>query len=201
MFSGSGFSGVCIVVEGLSCPFRVSGRRVSREYLDTNGHMNVAWYISSASDASFSMLEALGIDEGYRARVGASFFTLETQIRYRREVREGSELSFEGRVLDCNGKLLHFLWVHYARAGENGDGENGRGNGEENGRENRDGGASGGEYIAAISEWIYGYVNLRTRRVEEYPRGIGEMLEVQREGCAGLGDVAGVGEGLGLRRK
>ena len=172
------------MVEGLSCPFRVSGRRVSREYLDTNGHMNVAWYISSASDASFSMLEALGIDEGYRARVGASFFTLETQIRYRREVREGSELSFEGRVLDCNGKLLHFLWVHYARAGENGDG-----------------GDSGGEYIAAISEWIYGYVNLRTRRVEEYPRGIGEMLEVQREGCAGLGDVAGVGEGLGLRRK
>ena len=105
------------VVGKLSCPFRIGGRRVSREWLDANGHMNVAWYISSASDASFSLLSALGVDGVYRERVGASFFTLETQIRYRREVREGSVLSFEGRVLDSNGKLFHVLWLHYARGG------------------------------------------------------------------------------------
>ncbi len=104
--------------ERLSCPFRVAGGEVPREWLDANGHMNVAWYISSASDASFTLLESLGVDEGYRERVGASFFTLETQIRYRREVREGYRLSFEGRVLGSNGKLFHALWLHYARTGD-----------------------------------------------------------------------------------
>ena len=161
------------------CPFRIGGGIVGRECLDANGHMNVAWYISSASDASFSLLEAMGIDGGYRERVGASFFTLETQIRYRREVREGYRLSFEGRVLGANGKLFHVLWLHYAR----------------------DEGGIEGDYIAAISEWIYGYVNLRTRRVEEYPSGIGDIIEGMRAGCVGLEGVAGQGEGLGLRRK
>ena len=161
----------------LSCPFRIGGGKVTKEWLDANGHMNVAWYISSASDASFAMLSLLGVDGEYRSRVGASFFTLETQIRYRREVREGGELSFEGRVLDSNGKLFHVLWLHYAREG---DGE---------------------DYVAAISEWIYGYVDLRTRRVREYPRAIGEMIEVQREGCRGLGVIEGQGEMLGLRKK
>ena len=59
----------------------------------------------------------------------------------------------------------------------------------------------GGDYVAAISEWIYGYVDLRTRRVMEYPRAIGDIIEAQREGCRGLGAVEGQGEVLGLRRK
>ena len=183
-------------VEGrLSCPFRIDGGRVLRGWLDANGHMNVAWYISSASDASFAMLELLGVDGGYRSRVGASFFTLETQIRYRREVREGSELSFEGRVLDCNGKLFHVLWLHYAREGGGGD-DNSDGNSDDNSD-----GDGGRDYVAAISEWIYGYVDLRTRRVREYPRAIGEIIEAQREGCRGVGVIEGQGEALGLRKK
>ena len=174
----------------LSCPFRIEGGKVTREWLDANGHMNVAWYISSASDASFSLLESLGVDGEYRSRVGASFFTLETQIRYRREVREGSVLSFEGRVLDCNGKLFHVLWLHYARGAGGSDGDSaGVCDGE------------AGDYVAAISEWIYGYVDLRTRRVREYPRAIGGIIEGMREGCKGLDAVEGRGEPLGLRKK
>ncbi len=178
------------MIERLDCPFRVMGERVPGEWLDANGHMNVSWYIASASDASFSLLEALGVDDGYRERFGASFFTLETQIRYRREVKEGYRLSFEGRVLASNGKLFHALWLHYARDAR------GEAEGAEEGAE----AGAEGDYIAAISEWIYGYVNLRTRRVEEYPRVIGDVIEGMREDCQGLGIVAGQGEALGLRR-
>ena len=161
----------------LECPFRTNNQNVKKEWLDSNGHMNVAWYIASASDASFELMQELGIGEEYRVQQNASFFTLETQIRYIQEIKENAALSFEARIIDASGKLFHTLWLHYAKQGNE------------------------TTYLAAISEWIYAYVDLNSRKVMPYPEHVAEKINANKMLCSKLKPIERQGEPLRLRKK
>ena len=161
-------------------PFRINGEKVKKEWLDRNGHMNVAWYIASASDASFELMRQLGLDNNYREQKQESFFTLETQIRYLQEIQPETQLSFEARILDANGKLFHTLWLHYAQS--------------------TNANKTPVVYLAAISEWIYAYVNLNTRKVTEYPEKIKEKIDASITASANLPYIERQGEPLGLKK-
>ncbi len=166
-----------VVNNMLECPFRSDGARVKNEWLDQNGHMNVAFYIASASDASFELIKQLGIDDKYRAQQKASFFTLETQIRYLQEVKENANLSFQARIIDANGKLFHSIWLHYAKE------------------------HNAPEYLAATSEWLYAYVDLENRKVVPYPEHIAHKINANKALCSKLKPVARQGEALRLKQK
>jgi acyl-CoA thioester hydrolase len=77
------------------------------EWIDYNGHMNVA-YFSKAFEVGIDSYKALvGLTLDYIAREGRSTVALEAHVRYRREVALGDRIRVETRVADFDGKRVH----------------------------------------------------------------------------------------------
>ena len=64
--------------------------------------------------ATDMVMDAVGLDEGYRAAHDASLYTVEAHVRYLARCRPGRELEVRSSVIGATGKLLriwHELWV------------------------------------------------------------------------------------------
>ncbi len=88
------------------------------EWVDYNGHMSEACYLTAFGWASDALFRYVGIDEAYRA-AGRSFYTVESHINYLREASTGEPLSFTTQVLGLDQKRLHFF--HTMVHGQTGD--------------------------------------------------------------------------------
>ncbi len=88
---------------------RVHTAVVPAGWIDYNGHMTEGAYGLAFGDATDSVLLHAGFDEAYRRDVRGSFYTVETHITYRRELREGDEAGFESIVLGADAKRLHLF--------------------------------------------------------------------------------------------
>jgi acyl-CoA thioester hydrolase len=89
-------------------PFAVHTETVRPEWIDYNGHMNVAYYVLVFDHATDALFEALGLGEQYRRSTELSLFAVESHIAYEREVALGDPLRVESRVLGADAKRLHF---------------------------------------------------------------------------------------------
>ena len=65
---------------------------VRPEWIDSNGHMNLAYYVLVFDLATDALYKALDIGDGYREASGNSCFTAETHTLYEREVHLGDKL-------------------------------------------------------------------------------------------------------------
>lgn len=81
---------------------------VRPEWIDYNGHMNVAYYVLVFDHATDVMFDLLGIGEAYRQASGHSFFALDAHIAYLREVDEGTPLRVSSQLVDHDDKRIHF---------------------------------------------------------------------------------------------
>jgi len=88
-------------------PLAFAGQRVGEEWVDFNGHMNVAYYLVAFDRCVDDMYNRLGIGPAQMAETQCSVFTLEAHINYLREVMEGDLLRIEGRLMDYDHKRLH----------------------------------------------------------------------------------------------
>ena len=70
-------------------PLRTWHTVVPPAWIDYNGHLNEGYYGVAFGDASDALLDHLGFDGEYRENHG-TFYTVETRIRFLREVHEGS---------------------------------------------------------------------------------------------------------------
>ncbi len=82
---------------------------VPAAWIDYNGHMTEGAYGLAFGDASDAVLLDAGFDEAYRRDERGSFYTVETHITYRRELRQGDDLEFETIVLGADAKRLHLF--------------------------------------------------------------------------------------------
>lgn len=82
---------------------------VRPEWIDSNGHMNLAYYIVVFDQATDLVFEALDIGADYRARTGNSSFVVETHTLYEIEVSQGERLVVSTRLLGVDGKRLHLF--------------------------------------------------------------------------------------------
>lgn len=89
-------------------PLATHTETVRPEWIDYNGHMNVAYYVLVFDHATDVLFDALGLDAAYRARTNNSLFAVESHILYQGEVGLGAPLRVESRVLGVDGKRLHF---------------------------------------------------------------------------------------------
>lgn len=78
------------------------------EWVDYNGHMSEACYLTAFGWASDALFRYVGIDEAYRA-AGRSFYTVESHINYLREASTGEPLGFTTQLLGLDDKRLHFF--------------------------------------------------------------------------------------------
>ena len=82
---------------------------VRPEWIDYNGHMNVAYYVVVFDNATDVLFDALGFDAAWRARSGRSFFAVEGHIRYLGETKLGQNLAVESRLLAVDAKRIHYF--------------------------------------------------------------------------------------------
>jgi acyl-CoA thioester hydrolase len=81
--------------------------RVQAEWIDYNGHMNLAYYLLCFDKASDLLLDRLDLGESYRRRSDRTNFVLEAHLNYDRELREGAPLRITSLLADADEKRLH----------------------------------------------------------------------------------------------
>jgi len=79
------------------------------EWIDANGHMNLAYYVVLFDQATDLMYDALGVGQNYRHTTGNSTFTVETHTLYEREVRLGERVRVVPHLLGADAKRLHYF--------------------------------------------------------------------------------------------
>lgn len=147
---------------------------VRPEWIDYNGHMNVAYYVLAfdhATDALFDLID-IGID--HVKRTNCSGFALESHVNYIQEVVEGDPLRFTARVLDSDEKRLHFFFEMYHAEKD---------------------------YLAATLEQMALHVDLGARRAAPFTAETLQRIAMIREAQAGLPLPERAGASIGIRRR
>ncbi|HRZ24495.1 MAG TPA: thioesterase family protein, partial [Candidatus Contendobacter sp.] len=62
------------------------------EWIDYNGHMNVAYYVLAFDHATDAFTEYLGLGRDYQERQRCSTFVVETHVNYQRELVAGDPI-------------------------------------------------------------------------------------------------------------
>src|SRR6476620_2349798 len=90
-------------------PFVSSLMHVDPQWIDYNGHLNMAYYNVLFDRAVDEVYELLGIGLNYLKQQNHSTFTAEVHIRYVRELREGDPVRVTFQLLDYDSKRIHYF--------------------------------------------------------------------------------------------
>jgi len=80
-------------------------------WLDAYGHLNEAYYLVPFSNANWAILAHFGIGTDYFERTGGALYTVESHIRYLKEVRAPARLEIGSLVLGADAKRLRVAHV------------------------------------------------------------------------------------------
>ena len=83
--------------------------KVRPEWVDYNGHMNVAYYVLVFDHATDALLDRIGLDKTHRESSGNSVFVAEAHLTYEKEVMEGDILRVSTQVIDSDQKRIHIF--------------------------------------------------------------------------------------------
>lgn len=81
------------------------------QWLDAYGHLNEAYYLVPFSNASWALQDRFGIGTDYFARTGGAIYTVETHLRYLKEVRAPAVFQIDSMIIAAAPKKLHFAHV------------------------------------------------------------------------------------------
>lgn len=154
-------------------PFRTPARRVPAEWLDYNGHMNVAYYTKAFDEAIDLVLETeLGVGETHVAAALQGPYALQANLTYLDEMLEGQAFRVAIRIMDADAKRMH-LWMEMWRD----------------------------EALVATCEEMLMNVDLTTRRSAAYPDWAQARIARAAADHAALPTPEGLGKPIGIRRK
>jgi len=133
---------------------RLHTETVRPEWIDYNGHMNVAWYVLAFDHATDRLLDHVGLGVAYVESQNRSVFVLEMHVTYEREVREGDPLTFTTRILGIDARRVHlFHSMHHATDG----------------------------WLAATNELVLMHIDLDVRRSYPLPdRALDTLTDIHR---------------------
>jgi len=155
-------------------PFVSSIMRAEAHWIDYNGHLNAAYYnvfFDRAVDEAFGLV---GLGPDYVEERKASFFVVESHIRYRRELRENDPVRVTLQLLAFDDKRIHyFMELHHATEG----------------------------WLAASCENLSLHVDMTTRKVAPFPPDILANLAVMRTAHARLPHPQDAGKAIAMPRR
>lgn len=123
--------------------------RVLPEWIDINGHMNVAYYVLAFDQAVDALWARLGITDEYIRETRGSTFAVECHVTYQRELKEGEPYCVTSEILAYDEKRIHqFQRMYHADE----------------------------KYLAATAEWMNLHVDLESRRVSAWPANVLDAL-------------------------
>jgi acyl-CoA thioester hydrolase len=92
-----------------SAPHRSTPMKIEPQWIDYNGHFNMAYYGVLFDRAADQMFAELGLGPDYVKATNNSFFTLETHCSYLREVAPTDTVIIESHILDHDHKRVHYV--------------------------------------------------------------------------------------------
>ena len=158
-----------------AAPMRTAERRVPADWIDYNGHMNVAYYTMAFDRALDEVYDRLGIGPALVESHGMGPMALQTQIHYLGELLEGTRFACAVRLLDADAKRVHVFGEML----------------------NLDAGGA----VAATYESLTMNVDLRSRRSAPFPEEAAGRVRAALAAHAGLARPVQVGAPLGIRRR
>ena len=90
----------------LSLPFKVSKGTVKNDWIDYNGHMNMAYYVQCFEEASDFLLEHMDLGYRYALEEKKGVFVIKCEINYRKEINLHEDFVISLQELICKGKKL-----------------------------------------------------------------------------------------------
>ncbi|WP_112661835.1 thioesterase family protein [Microvirga flavescens] len=156
----------------MNAPWISVREMVRDEWIDFNGHMTNAAYVTAFDIASVALLCDIGIDPDYRARQRCSTFALELHTVFHRELPAKAPYLIETRVLDFDAKRIHLF--HQIKHAEEG-------------------------FLAASLEVVTIHVDLEKRRSTPLPESITARLEAYRKASDALEWPEIAGRRVGLK--
>ena len=138
MASGDGMIGI-----------KIGAGQVLPEWIDINGHMNVAYYVLAFDLGIDGLWGEFGITDEHIQSNHSSTFAVESHVIYRRELKEDDRFIVTAQILAYDQKRIHqFQRMYHAQDG----------------------------FLAATAEWMSLHVNMKTRRVAPWPDKILENI-------------------------
>ena len=92
---------------GLPAPFLASVMQIEPQWIDYNGHLNMAYYNVMFDRAIDELWLRLGIGPAYMKARNASTFTAECHVRYLREIHLGDPVQVSILLVAADEKRLH----------------------------------------------------------------------------------------------
>lgn len=125
------------------------------EWIDINGHMNVAFYVLAFDKAVDDLWAQLGITEDYILSGAGTTFAVECHVTYQRELREADRYVVTSQILAYDEKRIHqFQRMYHAEE----------------------------KFLSATAEWMNLHVDLVTRRVSPWPEPVLQALSALADG-------------------
>lgn len=155
-------------------PFISSPMTVAPEWIDYNGHMNVAYYVVLFDRCIDELFDLLDIGPEYVKRENSSTFTMEGHITYQRELPVDAPVKMTLRIVDYDQKCLHlYLEMFHAQEG----------------------------FLSATWEQMTLHVDLKAKRASVFPDEVLEKIDQMYQAHNSLPPSSHIGRIIGIRKK
>jgi acyl-CoA thioester hydrolase len=152
-------------------PFVSSPMRIDPQWIDYNGHLNMAYYTVLCDRAIDEAFAVIGLGPDYARSRRASVFTAEAHIQYRRELVVGDPVRATVQLVDYDDKRLH-VYVELRHAEE--------------------------AWLSASLESMNLHVGLEDRKVTPFPPEILANIAVMKSAHAHLPRPEALGRVIGI---
>jgi acyl-CoA thioester hydrolase len=142
-----------------AAPFVSSVMSIEPQWIDYNGHLNVAYYNVLFDRAVDELYELVGLGPDYLKRHKHSTMVVECHVRYLRELREDDPVRVSVQLLDFDAKRIH-LFEELRHAHEN--------------------------WLSAASENMTLSVDMTAKKVAPFQPHVLDALERMKRAHAGL---------------
>jgi len=153
-------------------PFISSEMEVLPEWIDYNGHLNMAYYnvlFDQGVDEAFVLM---GFGPDYAATRKHTTYTADFRVRYLRELHVGHKVRVGFQLLDSDSKKFHYAqWLYHS------DG-----------------------WVAATGEGITLHIDMSGPRVAPYPPDVAEKVQMMLTAHQDLPTPDFVGKPMSIRK-
>lgn len=155
-------------------PIELRHRTVESDWVDYNGHLNMAYYNVLFDNALDAVFDRIGIGIDYVRDDKCSCFTAEAHVTYLHELTEGDPIRITFQLLDWDAKRIHYFeQMYHVETG----------------------------YLAATSEQMGIHVSMESRRATPFPDHIQARLANLMDAHSGLDRPPQAGHVIGIPRK
>ena len=91
----------------MQAPFQSTVMTVKPEWIDFNGHLNMAYYGVLFDLGADQMFDHFGFGPDYQTRTGNTTYTVEFHLSYVRELHVDDVVTVTFQLIDCDAKRFH----------------------------------------------------------------------------------------------